>query len=227
MATKISKGNVVKFKDKTGRSIGGTVVELMDENGISYAMINTILGDRIRKRTCDLSLVKREKRGRLSKDYLQNLQEELDGGKIKQEVPKQGIKELESKPEPKPYIPLEEYTKTADDKLTDVSDGIAERLNGIITELRSENEKLTRIINTEGMTIDRLNEKIENLNLTISNQQKELDGYRNAVPENNDNLKVTIKHLAECIGYCSLGDRPEAIDSLLKIILKLNNISNE
>lgn len=73
----VKAGKVVKFIDENGEKNAGTVVEIVKQQGIKKAVINTIEGKTIIKNLKDLYLVKNEVRGKRSISVLKEVAEEL------------------------------------------------------------------------------------------------------------------------------------------------------
>lgn len=90
MAIRFKKGNIVKYKDRDGNKSGGTIVDIISENGEKYALINSIDGTNVRKRVSDLSLICRQQRGRVSSKFMEEFKEELEFENTKNE-PKEVI----------------------------------------------------------------------------------------------------------------------------------------
>lgn len=79
---------VVKFIDENGEKNAGTVVEIVKQQGIKKAVINTIEGKTIIKNLKDLYLVKNEVRGKRSISVLKEVAEELGKEVIETKLPK-------------------------------------------------------------------------------------------------------------------------------------------
>lgn len=78
MAIRFKKGNIVKYKDRDGNKSGGTIIDIISENGEKYALINSVDGANVRKRVSDLSLICRQQRGRVSSKFMEEFKEELE-----------------------------------------------------------------------------------------------------------------------------------------------------
>lgn len=84
----VKAGKVVKFIDENGEKNAGTVVEIVKQQGIKKAVINTIEGKTIIKNLKDLYLVKNEVRGKRSISVLKEVAEELGKEVIETKIPK-------------------------------------------------------------------------------------------------------------------------------------------
>lgn len=84
----VKAGKVVKFIDENGEKNTGTVVEIVKQQGIKKAVINTIEGKTIVKNLKDLYLVKNEVRGKRSISVLKEVAEELGKEVIETKLPK-------------------------------------------------------------------------------------------------------------------------------------------
>lgn len=84
----VKAGKVVKFIDENGEKNTGTVVEIVKQQGIKKAVINTIEGKTIIKNLKDLYLVKNEVRGKRSISVLKEVAEELGKEVIETKLPK-------------------------------------------------------------------------------------------------------------------------------------------
>lgn len=84
----VKAGKVVKFIDENGEKNAGTVVEIVKQQGIKKAVINTIEGKTIIKNLKDLYLVKNEVRGKRSISVLKEVAEELGKEVIETKLPK-------------------------------------------------------------------------------------------------------------------------------------------
>lgn len=84
----VKAGKVVKFIDENGEKNAGTVVEIVKQQGIKKAVINTIEGKIIIKNLKDLYLVKNEVRGKRSISVLKEVAEELGKEVIETKLPK-------------------------------------------------------------------------------------------------------------------------------------------
>lgn len=84
----VKAGKVVKFIDENGEKNAGTVVEIVKQQGIKKAVINTIEGKTIIKNLKDLYLVKNEVRGKRSINVLKEVAEELGKEVIETKIPK-------------------------------------------------------------------------------------------------------------------------------------------
>lgn len=84
----VKAGKVVKFIDENGEKNVGTVVEIVKQQGIKKAVINTIEGKTIIKNLKDLYLVKNEVRGKRSISVLKEVAEELGKEVIETKLPK-------------------------------------------------------------------------------------------------------------------------------------------
>lgn len=84
----VKAGKVVKFIDENGEKNAGTVVEIVKQQGIKKAVINTIEGKTIVKNLKDLYLVKNEVRGKRSISVLKEVAEELGKEVIETKIPK-------------------------------------------------------------------------------------------------------------------------------------------
>lgn len=84
----VKAGKVVKFIDENGEKNAGTVVEIVKQQGIKKAVINTIEGKTIIKNLKDLYLVKNEVRGKRSISVLKEVAKELGKEVIETKLPK-------------------------------------------------------------------------------------------------------------------------------------------
>lgn len=84
----VKAGKVVKFIDENGEKNADTVVEIVKQQGIKKAVINTIEGKTIIKNLKDLYLVKNEVRGKRSISVLKEVAEELGKEVIETKLPK-------------------------------------------------------------------------------------------------------------------------------------------
>lgn len=84
----VKAGKVAKFIDENGEKNAGTVVEIVKQQGIKKAVINTIEGKTIIKNLKDLYLVKNEVRGKRSISVLKEVAEELGKEVIETKLPK-------------------------------------------------------------------------------------------------------------------------------------------
>ena len=84
----VKAGKVVKFIDENGEKNDDTVVEIVKQQGIKKAVINTIEGKTIIKNLKDLYLVKNEVRGKRSISGLKEVAEELGKEVIETKLPK-------------------------------------------------------------------------------------------------------------------------------------------
>lgn len=84
----VKAGKVVKFIDENGEKNAGTVVEIVKQQGIKKAVINTIEGKTIVKNLKDLYLVKNEVRGKRSISVLKEVAEELGKEVVETKIPK-------------------------------------------------------------------------------------------------------------------------------------------
>lgn len=84
----VKAGKVVKFIDENGEKNAGTVVEIVKQQGIKKAVINTIEGKTIIKNLKGLYLVKNEVRGKRSISVLKEVAEELGKEVIETKLPK-------------------------------------------------------------------------------------------------------------------------------------------
>lgn len=84
----VKAGKVVKFIDENGEKNAGTVVEIVKQQGIKKAVINTIEGKTIIKNLKDLYLVKNEVRGKRSISVLKEVAEELGKEVVETKIPK-------------------------------------------------------------------------------------------------------------------------------------------
>jgi hypothetical protein len=87
----VKAGKVVKFIDENGEKNAGTVVEIVKQQGIKKAVINTIEGKTIvknLKNLKDLYLVKNEVRGKRSISVLKEVAEELGKEVVETKIPK-------------------------------------------------------------------------------------------------------------------------------------------
>lgn len=84
----VKAGKVVKFIDENGEKNAGTVVEIVKQQGIKKAVINTIEGKTIVKNLKDLYLVKNEVRGKRSISVLKEVAAELGKEVIETKNPK-------------------------------------------------------------------------------------------------------------------------------------------
>lgn len=84
----VKAGKVVKFIDENGEKNAGTVVEIVKQQGIKKAVINTIEGKTIVKNLKDLYLVKNEVRGKKSISVLKEVAEELGKEVVETKIPK-------------------------------------------------------------------------------------------------------------------------------------------
>ncbi len=84
----VKAGKVVKFIDENGEKNAGTVVEIVKQQGIKKAVINTIEGKTIIKNLKDFYLVKNEVRGKRSISVLKEVAEELGKEVIETKLPK-------------------------------------------------------------------------------------------------------------------------------------------
>lgn len=84
----VKAGKVVKFIDENGEKNAGTVVEIVKQQGIKKAVINTIEGKTIVKNLKDLYLVKNEVRGKRLISVLKEVAEELGKEVVETKIPK-------------------------------------------------------------------------------------------------------------------------------------------
>ena len=84
----VKAGKVVKFIDENGEKNAGTIVEIVKQQGIKKAVINTIEGKTIVKNLKDLYLVKNEVRGKRSISVLKEVAEELGKEVVETKIPK-------------------------------------------------------------------------------------------------------------------------------------------
>lgn len=57
---KVTRGNIVKFRDKEGKLNGGTVIELVRKDNEDCALINTLEGDKVIKKKSELIPINRQ-----------------------------------------------------------------------------------------------------------------------------------------------------------------------
>lgn len=74
---KVKVGKIVRFRDEDGKFNGGLVKDLVRENNVEYAIINTLDSEMKKVKKVDLTLVAREQRGRVSTRFLNELREEI------------------------------------------------------------------------------------------------------------------------------------------------------
>lgn len=122
----VKAGKVVKFIDENGEKNAGTVVEIVKQQGIKKAVINTIEGKTIIKNLKDLYLVKNEVRGKRSISVLKEVAEELGKEVIETKLPKKDsylvvgdkdevVKDLEFK-----VLSLEQQLSSSKEQINDL-----------------------------------------------------------------------------------------------------------
>lgn len=76
--TKLEKGTIVKFTNAEGVMDGGTIISIIkDENGVSYAMLNTLEGANLRIRVANLIPIKHQRRGVVSDKFKKRIAKEI------------------------------------------------------------------------------------------------------------------------------------------------------
>lgn len=122
----VKAGKVVKFIDENGEKNAGTVVEIVKQQGIKKAVINTIEGKTIIKNLKGLYLVKNEVRGKRSISVLKEVAEELGKEVIETKLPKKDsylvvgdkdevVKDLEFK-----VLSLEQQLSSSKEQINDL-----------------------------------------------------------------------------------------------------------
>lgn len=75
---KFEKGTIVKFTNAEGVMDGGTIISIIkDENGVSYAMLNTLEGANLRIRVDNLIPIKHQRRGVVSDKFNKRIAKEI------------------------------------------------------------------------------------------------------------------------------------------------------
>lgn len=76
--TKFEKGTIVKFTNAEGVMDGGTIISIIkDENGVSYAMLNTLEGANLRIKVANLIPIKHQRRGVVSDKFKKRIAKEI------------------------------------------------------------------------------------------------------------------------------------------------------
>lgn len=172
---KVKVGKIVRFRDEDGRFNGGLVKDLVRENNVEYAIINTLDSEMKKVKKVDLTLVAREQRGRVSTRFLNELRAEIrkDNGEIGEgaadadsPVSSDGHKSSKKK------LSLQEYIEELEQKLS-ARDKTVKEYKKRIDELEEENAKLK--LESSGVL------KMENLVRTV----KALDNALLAAAKDN------------------------------------------
>lgn len=75
---KFEKGTIVKFTNAEGVMDGGTIISIIkDENGVSYAMLNTLEGANLRIKVANLIPIKHQRRGVVSDKFKKRIAKEI------------------------------------------------------------------------------------------------------------------------------------------------------
>lgn len=76
--TKFEKGTIVKFTNSEGVMDGGTIISILkDENGVLYAMLNTLEGANLRIKVDNLIPIKHQRRGVVSDKFKKRIAKEI------------------------------------------------------------------------------------------------------------------------------------------------------
>lgn len=76
--TKFEKGTIVKFTNAEGVMDGGIIISIIkDENGVSYAMLNTLEGANLRIKVDNLIPIKHQRRGVVSDKFKKRIAKEI------------------------------------------------------------------------------------------------------------------------------------------------------
>lgn len=250
MAIKFKKGNIVKYKDRYGNKSGGTIVDIIQENGEKYALINSVDGINIKKRVSDLSLIQRQKRGRVSSKFMEDFKDELETenmGNTQDEI-------VEDKPVD--ILPFEvesnnnENTTSGDDGTTDNIDSLKceiESLKQIIAkqtqEIDDKNEELVSLRHRIRTIVEENNSTNEELKRKLAMEehkrkeaekrlQDSVKGVHTTsltINQNVDNsslerMKTSLSGMADAIQAFAIKSEVDAVNRLVETIMKLNGL---
>lgn len=194
---KAKVGKIVKFRDTDGRLNGGLIKDLLRENNIEYAIVNTLESEEVKVRKSDLILVNRQQRGRVSARFLGDLRDEIE------------------KENANTFIPI------VDDTSAPVNDnepytGTRTSQQKIIKKLESKLVAREQAIKDYKATVERL--KLENEKL------RDATAVGSQPLLNQENLILTIKGLNNALLAASINREGDMVLELTGIISKLNGI---
>ena len=194
---KAKVGKIVKFRDKDGRLNGGLIKDLVRENNIEYAIVNTLESEEAKVRKTDLILVNRQQRGRVSARFLGDLRDEIEKENANTFIP---VGEDTSAP----VNDNEQYTGT---KLPQQK---------IIKKLELKLAAREQTIKDYKTTVERLQLENEKLRAATAVGSHPL--------LNQENLILTIKGLNNALLAASINKEGDMVLELTGIISKLNGI---
>lgn len=206
MATKIKKGNIVKFKGRDGTKTGGVVIDIIEDIYGMFALINTFDNNNVKKRVSDLSLIQRQQRGRMPKNYIENLKEEIN-------IENMNISESTEIPETNNGdMETVQHSCNESDAINPI-DANSVQLRDEITSLRNDNEELRKQVASVESKVGKYNQY-------------------NSDCKNDDNkkiemLRMSVIGLSDALNSLSTSDNAAAISSLTNTIMMLNGIKKE
>lgn len=206
MATKIKKGNIVKFKGRDGMKTGGVVIDIIEDIHGTFALINTFDNNNVKKRVSDLSLIQRQQRGRIPKNYIEDLKEEINIENMNisesTEIPEADNGDMESVQHP-----------CNESDATNPIDDNSAQLRDEITLLMSDNEALRKRVES------------------VESEVRKCKRYSGDCGGNDDRkvemLKLSVIGLSDALNSLSANDNAAAISSLTNTIMMLNGITKE
>lgn len=195
---KAKVGKIVKFLDKDGRLNGGLIKDLVRENNVEYAIVNTLESEEAKVRKSDLILVNRQQRGRVSARFLGDLRDEIERENSNAPI---SIGNSASAPENENEQYAGTGTKTSQQK--------------IIKKLELKLAAREQAIKDYKVTVEKLQSENERLRGAATGSQPLL---------NQENLILTIKGLNNALFAASINKEGDMVLELTTIISKLNGI---
>lgn len=194
---KAKVGKIVKFRDADGRLNGGLIKDLVRENNVEYAIVNTLESEEAKVKKSDLILVNRQQRGRVSARFLGDLRDEIERENSNSPVAKEDSTTSASANENVQY----KGTKVSQQK--------------IIKKLELKLAAREQAIKDYKATVERLQSENDRLKSSTACSQLLL---------NQENLILTIKGLNNALIAASINKEGDMVLELTTVISKLNGI---
>lgn len=206
MATKIKKGNIVKFKGRDGMKTGGVVIDIIEDIYGTFALINTFDNNNVKKRVSDLSLIQRQQRGRTPKNYIENLKEEIN-------IENMNISESTEIPEAdNGDIETVQHSCNKSDVINPI-DANSVQLRDEIISLRNDNEELRK--------------QVASVESEVRKSKQHDSDCGGNIERKIEMLRMSVIGLSDALNSLSASDNAAAISSLTNTIMMLNGITKE
>lgn len=192
---KAKVGKIVKFRDAEGRLNGGLIKDLVRENNVEYAIVNTLESEEVKVKKSDLILVNRQQRGRVSARFLGDLRDEI-----------------ERENSNAPLVIEEDMTSSVENERCKGTKGSQQK---IIKKLELKLAAREQAIKDYKVTVERFQTENERLRGVTAGSQPLL---------NQENLILTIKGLNNALLAASINKEGDMVLELTTVISKLNGI---